>query len=103
VSSFPSPSWAESGCWFSGIILQDPALPSVREICAALRNRGVEARPFWKPVHRQAPYAAAPRATLSVTDALWERIVTLPCSTRLQEPEQNRVIEAVRAVLERRG
>ena len=53
----------------------------------ALRRDGVDARPFWKPIHLQAPYAQAPRSSLAVTDAVWRTILTLPCSTGLTQAE----------------
>jgi perosamine synthetase len=90
---FPDPSWAQGGCWFSGITLTRPA---VAEIIPLLRDRGVDARPFWKPIHLQAPYARVPRAPLPVSERVWQTVLTLPCSTSLSEAEQETVIAAVR-------
>ena len=99
IGPFPQPAWAESGCWFSGVVLEDPALPTVTEVCVELRLRGVGARAFWKPVHLQPPFRAAPRAALPVTESTWDKVVTLPCSTQLGDVEQAQVIAAVRDVL----
>ena len=38
-----------------------------------------------------------PRTELPVCDAVWNTILTLPCSTGLTAAEQDMVIEAVRA------
>ncbi len=99
VSAFPQPVWAESGCWFSGLVLDDSALPTANELCAQLRKRGIEARTFWKPAHLQAPYHSAPCAHLPVTESTWERVVTLPCSTGLSEQDQETVISVVKELL----
>ena len=96
---FPCPSWAESACWFSGLTLRDPNLPSIAEICARLRVAGIEARKFWKPIHLQAPYAEAPRSDVSVAEGLWEKVLTLPCSTSLKQVDQERVIQTLKGVL----
>ncbi len=93
VGLFPRPRWAEGACWFSGITL---TRPTVAEIMPLLRARGVDSRPFWKPIHLQVPYAQVPRAPLPVSDRVWETILTLPCSTGLTEDEQETVIVAVR-------
>lgn len=95
---FPSPSWAESACWFSGVTVTNP---TVAEIRPRLRERGIDSRPFWKPIHLQTPYRAAPATPMPVCEALWQRVLTLPCSTSLTDDEQSQVIAAVRAYLVR--
>jgi perosamine synthetase len=98
VGRFPSPDWAESACWFSGVTL---TRPTVAEIRPMLRDRGVDSRPFWKPIHLQLPYRDAPTAALPVCEKLWATILTLPCSTGLTAAEQDTVIAAVRSCLAR--
>lgn len=99
LEPFPSPAGCEHACWFSGFALR-PGGASVADVRARLADRGVEARPFWKPVHLQRPYAAAPRAaSLAVVEGLWGRLLTLPCSTGLTAGEQGRVIDALRWAL----
>jgi dTDP-4-amino-4,6-dideoxygalactose transaminase len=93
VGSFPHPAWATSACWFGGVTV---SRPRVSELIPALRRDGVDARPFWKPIHFQAPYAQAPRSSLRVVDAVWQTILTLPCSTGLTQAEQETVIASVR-------
>ena len=58
IAVFPRPEWSESACWLAGITLTDA---SVGAVVNSLRDRGIEARPFWRPVHLQPPYAGAPR------------------------------------------
>jgi dTDP-4-amino-4,6-dideoxygalactose transaminase len=100
ISLFPGSDNGGSACWFSGIVVDDPALPPPAELAARMRAQGVEARTFWKPAHLQAPFAHAPRAALPVTEALWSRILTLPCSTNLTEAQQERTVAALRAALQ---
>lgn len=99
VETFPQPVWAESACWFSGLVLDNPALPTAGELCSELRRRDIGARTFWKPAHLQAPYRDAPRANLPVTESTWDKVITLPCSTGLSEQDQEKVIAAVQALL----
>ncbi len=100
IGRFPAAPWAESACWFSGIVLDPARAGRGAAIRARLRERGVDARPFWRPMHMQEPYRTAPRTALPVTDDLWQRILTLPCSTHLSEEEQLQVIAETRAALE---
>ncbi|MBF0166018.1 MAG: aminotransferase class I/II-fold pyridoxal phosphate-dependent enzyme [Alphaproteobacteria bacterium] len=98
VGLFPSPSWADGACWFSGITLAPPAPPPER-VRQILRESGIEGRPFWKPMHLQPPYQDAPRTEMPVTDDIWKRVLTLPCSTHLSPTDQSKVIDVLREVL----
>jgi dTDP-4-amino-4,6-dideoxygalactose transaminase len=98
------PGGADSGCWMSGLVVEDTRLPSIEALCAGLRERGIEGRSFWKPVHLQAPYASVPRAkSLAIAENLWRRVLTLPCSTNLTASDQTHVIEAVTDLLRQKA
>lgn len=90
------PTTEGSSCWFSGVILPTEAqLDDAKQLCVKLKTRDVEARSFWKPVHLQKPYIDSPRSAVKVSDALWQRIVTLPCSTGIMEEELEIVIDNI--------
>jgi perosamine synthetase len=93
---FPQPDWGESACWFSGLVLDGRTKAQVDAVIVALRQSGVDARPFWRPMHEQPPAMNALRTDMPTTDELWFRVLTLPCSTDLTEADQARVIDAVR-------
>lgn len=95
VTTFPDPEDRMSAHWFSGIVLHPASGKSVKDVTDALDKANIEARPFWKPVHLQKPYREAPTEPCVVADDLWDRIVTLPCSTNLKAEDQDRVIKAV--------
>lgn len=100
ISLFPTPPGMESACWFSGIVLKQGGIESVRTIIARMRDKEIECRSFWKPVHLQRPYQDAIRAeSLETADGLWDRIVTLPCSTGITSEELDTVVRAVKEVL----
>ena len=99
VGFFPVASWAVSACWFSGVVLEQSARHDVRSLCALLRDRGIEARTFWKPIHLQKPYGNCPRTKMSVCEDIWYRILTLPCSTSLSDADQEFVIATLRELL----
>lgn len=99
VSLFPEPKWAKSGCWFSGVLIDEHSPITVSEICTQLQEQDIQARTFWKPVHLQPPYQTTPKTTQTVCESLWEKVLTLPCSTNLTKEEQNKVIEALKKIL----
>ena len=90
VALFPSAPWAESACWMSGV-----RVAGAGELARRLGERGIGARPFWKPIHLQPPYRDAPRTALPVSEAIWSEILTLPCSAGLATGDQETVIEAL--------
>jgi len=95
VGLFPSPNWAESACWFSGIqILKRNNC--ITDLIKHLQDQGIGTRSFWKPMHHQKPFKDAPATTMETTELLWPSILTLPCSTNLGEAEQTQVIDAVK-------
>jgi dTDP-4-amino-4,6-dideoxygalactose transaminase len=74
-------------------------VPKTNSIVAKLADRGVTARPFWKPVHLQAPYASFLRSPMPVCESVWDRVLMLPCSTNLTSKEQETAINALIEVL----
>jgi dTDP-4-amino-4,6-dideoxygalactose transaminase len=98
VGVFPEPAWGESAFWLSGLVLPEGG-PDAFRASDLLRRDGIEARPFWKPMHLQEPYRQAPRTQQDVCERLWRRVLTLPCSTQLSAAEADKVIAAVTEIL----
>ena len=99
ISFFPEPSWGESTCWFSGIVIDEQRDMSIKKICNRLKELDIESRTFWKPVHLQLPYEKVEKSYLGVTEKIWNRILTLPCSTGITEEELEMSVQAVKSVL----
>jgi perosamine synthetase len=97
LEPLPEAPWADSARWFAGFSLTGWDADRVASLRAGLREDGIDARPFWKPMHLQRPYADAPREPLPVTEGVWQRIVNLPCSTGITDEELEHVVAAVRS------
>ncbi len=94
------PTTEGSSCWFSGIVLRvGCSLFETKEVCEHLKEKEIEARPFWKPVHLQAPYRKAVHGEMDISEGLWQRIVTLPCSSGITDEELDRVVDTVFEVI----
>jgi dTDP-4-amino-4,6-dideoxygalactose transaminase len=97
VSIFPNPKWAKGSCWLAGITLPDAQ--AAMALRCRLKQNGIDARPFWMPMHLQPPFLNSPITAQHVSANIWNRIVTLPCSTGLTELEQAQVIETIQEAL----
>jgi aminotransferase in exopolysaccharide biosynthesis len=101
IGFFPSPKWAKSACWFSGIILEDQGYPEVSIFCKKMNDKGIGVRTFWKPIHLQIPFENAPKTITPVADSVWSRILTLPSSVNLSDTDQSYVISVLKELLEK--
>lgn len=64
-----------------------------------LASLGIGARAVWRPLHLQPPLREAKRLGGQVSEDLFRRGLSLPCSTNLTDADQDRVIDAVRSAL----
>ncbi len=91
--------WADPSFWLYTASLA-PAAPAGRDaVIEALGAAGVEARPLWTPLHLTRLLAGAPRIGGSVAEAVFERAISLPSSSRLSAASQDRVVAALAEVL----
>lgn len=101
VGLFPISPETESACWFSGVVLNWGDFETLKAFISKMRDKGIECRSFWKPVHLQKPYKSAFQAdSLHTADRLWSRILTLPCSTGITNDELCTVAKSLIEVLE---
>lgn len=101
ITMFPQSNG--SSCWFSGIVLDKAdGLDDVRNICSKLKEHGIEARSFWKPIHLQLPYKDNLTKLCGRAEGLWNRIVTLPCSTGITSEELETVADCLKDILYKR-
>ena len=71
-------------------------------LAATLKAQGIPTATYYpKPVHLQDPYRHFPVAAggLPVTERLAEEVISLPMHAYLDEPTQDRIVEAVRRAL----
>lgn len=84
----------DSTYWLYSILTED--VGSKERLLEHLGNCGIGARPLWRPLSDQPSFEGARTiGSASVARSIFDRGVSLPCSTQLSVEEQNRVIEAV--------
>ncbi|HYT10943.1 MAG TPA: DegT/DnrJ/EryC1/StrS family aminotransferase [Mycobacteriales bacterium] len=94
----PQAAWARPSHWLHSVLLE-PASAEVPRVVDAMAAAGVQARPLWLPLHRQAPYARAPRLGGQVADRLHRQGLSLPSSVGLSTADQATVVGALAAAL----
>lgn len=92
LSGFPTPTVGTSVHWFSGLVYTGPDDALSERFRSFMVERGVDLRPFWKPIHLQLPYRDAIATPMPVTEQLWDRIFPLPCSTGITDDELDYVV-----------
>ena len=69
------------------------------EIIDALERENIEARPLWKPMHRQPLFAGAEIFGGTVSEDLFARGLCLPSGTAMEREDVERVAAVIRKVL----
>ena len=100
VLPFPKKEWAESACWFSGVLLDPKYYKETNIIFSSIAEKGIEVKPFWRPIHLQPPYSHCIKENLENSESLWKQVLVLPCSTHLTNEQQTYVIKTVEKVLQ---
>lgn len=89
-------SWADSTHWLFTVLVDEQAYGMTsRALLRLLAENYIEARPLWQPLHRSPAHADAFMLPCPVSDLLWDRALSLPCSVGLSESQQSRVIECI--------
>jgi dTDP-4-amino-4,6-dideoxygalactose transaminase len=96
----PHATWGEPNYWLTCLTVDPGTAGGTRDdVIKALAAADIEARPTWKPMHRQPLYRDAPAVITGVADRLFDSGLCLPSGTSLSDAEQGRVIEITRSAL----
>ncbi len=95
----PAQPWAENVYWMYSVLVE-PAFGLQREaVRAGLRERGIDSRPFFVPLHELPPYRQDAR--FPVATALAAKGINLPSGTGLRSDEIAQVCDALRELSRR--
>jgi perosamine synthetase len=97
----PVAEWAQPARWLFCVTVNEREYGCARdELAARLRERGIETRPFFVPLHRLPPFREASRRRqehLPVTDELGACGINLPTYTQMSDEAIRSVCDAVRS------
>jgi pyridoxal phosphate-dependent aminotransferase EpsN len=95
----PEAPWGVHSRWLTTLTIDPSDFGADREtIRLALEDENIEARPVWKPMHRQPIFKDFERLGGAVAEDLFERGLCLPSSSSITPEELERVAYAVRCV-----
>ncbi|MEM7337889.1 MAG: aminotransferase class V-fold PLP-dependent enzyme [Actinomycetota bacterium] len=103
VEALPELGWIPRGVterwnhWLTVAVL--PAWAPPHLVCRRLAAAGVEARPYWKPMHSQPVFAEHEVWRNGNADRAYARGICLPSGFGLSDADQNTVIEALRTAI----
>ena len=85
--------------WLTAVQIDPHTFGAEREcLRLALESENIEARPLWKPMHRQPVFADYESFGGDVADRLFERGLCLPSGSSLERCDLERVVSTIRRV-----
>ena len=93
----PRAAWASPTFWLYTIGVDPAAAGTDRTaLMTRLRERRIEARPIWSPLHTMQPYSGARVLRGQVAEAIFARSLSLPSTVSLTAAQQDRVLSLLR-------
>jgi dTDP-4-amino-4,6-dideoxygalactose transaminase len=95
LTFMPVAPWGTWNGWLTCVVFDRPGdhLDAMRRLAAV----DIEARPLWKPMHRQPVFAGSEAHLSGVSDHLYERGLCLPSGSALTDADVDRVVDALLA------
>ncbi len=90
----PEKEWAKNVYWMYSVLVEDDYPLSRDELAAALKEKGIDTRPFFTPIHQQPPYKGQPRCP--VAEELATKGINLPSGVTLTEEQVTVVCEVIK-------
>ena len=99
IGFMPDAGWGRHTRWLTAITIDPATFGADREdVRKALESQNIEARPVWKPMHRQPVFERFESVGGPVAEGLFERGLCLPSGSNLTESDLERVARAIDAV-----
>ncbi len=87
----------DSNFWLTTITFKKAV--DVEAICKVLDQAGIEARPLWKPMHKQPVYKDAPAYVNGVSEALFKVGMCLPSGPYVSDEDVKYIVECIKKAI----
>ena len=102
IDFMPEAPWGRHNRWLTVITIDPHKFGATREdVRLALEAENIEARPVWKPMHLQPVYRGCEVIGGAVAEELFDKGLCLPSGTAMSEEDMARVVEVIRAQMNR--
>jgi pyridoxal phosphate-dependent aminotransferase EpsN len=99
VDFMPEAGWGRHTRWLTAITIDPGKFGADREaVRLALEAENIEARPVWKPMHRQPVFGQFECVGGEIAEELFERGLCLPSGSNLSPEDLERVVRIFRSV-----
>ncbi|MFM7068307.1 MAG: DegT/DnrJ/EryC1/StrS family aminotransferase [Actinomycetes bacterium] len=99
VDFMPWDSRGRPNGWLTLVTIDPSFGVTPHDVCAALDQQDIEARPAWKPMHLQPVFSDHPTVGGAVSAQLFDRGLCLPSGSAMTHADVDRVVAALREVL----
>ncbi|MBI1870977.1 MAG: DegT/DnrJ/EryC1/StrS family aminotransferase [Chlamydiae bacterium] len=96
ITLFPQEKWAQPVYWMISILVEREFGMSRDELIQALKERGVDTRPFFVPMHELPLYRA--KESFPIAEDLSRKGLNLPSSTRLTREDIEYVVQTIQEI-----
>lgn len=104
LSFMPEVSFGQSNHWLTVVTVDPLRFGADRDdVIACCEESDIEARPAWKPLHRQPLFRGSRVVGGSVAEGIFSSGICLPSGSALSDADIERVIEVLRGSSPRRG
>lgn len=87
----------DSNFWLTTITFKK--VTDVEALCKVLDQVGIEARPLWKPMHKQPVYKDSPAYVNGVSESLFKMGICLPSGPYVSDEDALYIVENIRAAI----
>jgi perosamine synthetase len=94
ISLPPEEPWAKNVYWMYSVLVNDDYSLTRDELIEEYRQRHIETRPFFNPIHTMPPYKSG--ESHPVAEELSKKGINLPSFTELSKEEIERIAEIIR-------
>lgn len=96
IEFMPMNEWNHTNCWLTSITLKGKIRPL--DLILALEEQNIEARPLWKPMHKQPFFEKYDYIGSNISEFLFENGVCLPSDSKMTKEQQDRCINTIRGL-----
>jgi perosamine synthetase len=93
----PAAEWATSVYWMYSVLLTDEFPLERDELMAYLRQKNIDSRPFFYPIHTMPSYHTG--ESLPVAEDLSKRGINLPSAVTLTDAQIERITTAIKSLI----
>ncbi len=95
------PTNKSSSRWLSYFIADNLSKEQIYKMYSEANEQNIFLRPFWVPMHKQPPYKDSPRSSIKISDKIYQKVITLPSSTSLQEDDLYYISNSINDILDK--